>query len=330
MDTTTYRSPLLDRAGAVAALAPDAGVAAHYGDPLREQRRLSTGEGFVDLSHRDVVRIEGPDRLSWLHSLTSQDLEQLPAHTATTALILSPQGHVEHVMYAVDDGTAVWAHTEPGRAAALVEFLDSMRFFLRVEVSDVSAEYAMVWLPGRAATPYLVRSGADSLDGQEVFVPRGDLDAWTSELAQPAGVWAHEAFRVAAHLPRFGRDTDHRTIPNEVGWLGSAVALEKGCYRGQETVARIYNLGRPPRRLAFLHLDGSVDHLPEDGAAVLQDGREVGRASSSVRHFELGPIALALLRRNTPVEAELAVDGVAAAQEVIVSPEVGVHFRAPR
>ena len=78
-----------------------------------------------------------------------------------------------------------------------------------------------------------------------------------------AGIWAAEALRVAAWRPRLGFETDHRTIVHEVDWLRTAVHLHKGCYRGQETVARVHNLGRPPRRLVFLHLDGSGHVLPD-------------------------------------------------------------------
>jgi folate-binding protein YgfZ len=321
----TYRSPLLDLPGAVEADAPDVGVAAHYGDPMREQRLLDAGDGAVDLSHRGVVRISGPDRLGWLHSLTTQHLESLPAGQATTALVLSPHGHVEHALYAVDDGEAFWVHVEPGTAAALVEFLNSMRFLMRVEVEDVTDKFAIVWLPGgeaRAESSQLARA---SERGTEIFIPRGELASYRGRA--PAGLWAHEALRIAAHEPRLGLDTDHRTVPNEVGWIGSAVHLDKGCYRGQETVARVHNLGRPPRRLVMLHLDGSVDHLPAPGDPVELDGRSVGFVGSAARHYELGPIALGLVKRNVPAEAELLAGGVAAAQDVVVDPEVGLHVR---
>jgi folate-binding protein YgfZ len=122
-------------------------------------------------------------------------------------------------------------------------------------------------------------------------------------------------------------DTDHRTIPNEMGWIGPAVHLEKGCYRGQETVARVHTLGRPPRRLTLLHLDGTENRLPPQGSDVLWDGKAVGFAGSSARHHELGPIALGLLKRNVPVDAPLTVDGIPAGQEVLVDPEVGLHVR---
>lgn len=321
---TPYRSPLIDRPGAVAATGPDAGVAAHYGEPMREQRELVRGEAVVDLSHCDVVRVTGPDRLSWLHSLSTQHLEALPPGVATTALLLSPHGHVEHALYAVDDGETFWAHIEPGTATELIRYLDSMRFLMRVEVADVSDEFAVVWDTRRTAPDEPYRARVDDR-GRAVLVPRDSLVEYAGDVL--AGSWAYEALRIAAHEPRLGLDTDHRSIPHEMGWINTAVHLDKGCYRGQETVARVHTLGRPPRRLVMLHLDGSVDHLPATGDDVELDGRTVGFVGSAARHYEFGPIALALVKRNVPVDATLLAGGVAAAQEVVVDPDVGLHVR---
>jgi len=295
----TYASPLLACAGAVPDDGADSGVAAHYGDPLREQRLASDGVAVFDRSHRDVVRVGGADRLSWLHSLTTQHLTSLLPGQWTQTLVLSPHGHVEHHLTLVDDGSTVLAHVEPGTADDLLAFLDSMRFLLRVE-------------PARADDLAVLTVG-----GADRFVPRDGLveafDAAVAEGATPAGLWAYEALRVARREPRLGFETDHRTIPHEVGWLDTAVHLDKGCYRGQETVARVHNLGRPPRRLVLLHLDGSAERLPAHGAAVEMDGPALGFVGTAVRHYELGPIATALVKRNTPDDASLTVDGIAAA-----------------
>ncbi|TDC46091.1 folate-binding protein [Jiangella ureilytica] len=320
-----YRSPLLDTPGAVAATGPDDGVAAHYGDPFREQRRLVDGEGAVDLSHRAVLRVGGPDRLTWLHQLITQHVERLEPHRATSALVLDANGRVEHALYGVDDGDAFWFHVEPPSAEPLRDFLEKMKFWSQVEVADVTGELAVVWEP--VTTPSEAHLSRVTERGRDVFVPRAELAAYVGA-RRPAGVWAYEALRIEAHEPRQGLDTDERTIPHEVGWIGTAVHLDKGCYRGQETVARVHTLGRPPRRLVLLHLDGSVDTLPEHGDAVELDGRTVGTVGSAARHHELGPVALAVVKRNTPVDAELLAGGVAAAQEVVVDPEIGLHVRA--
>ncbi len=326
-------SPLLTVAGAVPAGGPDAGVAAHYGDPFGEQRALVGTWGVVDQSHRGVLRITGADRLSWLHSLTTQHLEQLPAGASGEALVLSPQGHVEHHLTLTDGGEATWVHVEPGTAERLADFLTSMKFMLRVDVEDVSAECAVLTVlgPGRPAGPVDGGIRLDTSRGTDLIVRRAALTervhALRSEGAALAGTWAFEALRIAAGRPRLGLDTDHRTIPHEVGWIETAVHLNKGCYRGQETVARVHNLGHPPRRLVLLHLDGSEDRLPDHADPVRLDGVDVGAVGSAGRHYELGPIALALIKRTTPVAATLQAGGIAAAQEVLVQPDVGANVK---
>lgn len=330
---------MLDIDGAVEAAAPDEGIAAHYGDPAREQRAMAAGQVLVDRSNRGVVRVTGADRLTWLHSLTSQHLERLAPGTTAQALILSPQGHLEHELTLTDDGTATWAHVEPGTAPALVEYLDSMRFMMRVEVTEMTAELGVLTVAGPkdAGLPADVAEVAAAVIedpfGISVVVPGDRIADVAGKLGLMAvGIWAYEAARIAARAPRPGLDTDHRTLPHEIGLIETAVHLNKGCYRGQETVARIHNLGHPPRRLVFLHLDGSADRLPAPGAPVLtQDGTQVGFAGSSARHYELGPIGLGLIKRTVPADATLLADGIAAAQEVIVPPDAGATVKvAPR
>jgi folate-binding protein YgfZ len=155
--------------------------------------------------------------------------------------------------------------------------------------------------------------------GADLLVPRGAVADLVEAAGVPmAGIWAYEAMRVAARRPRFGFETDHRTLPAEVGWTAPAVHLEKGCYRGQETVARVHHLGRPPRRLVLLHLDGvTTDELPARGAPVTLNGRQVGFVGTAVRHFELGTVALAVVRQNVPDGARLMVGDTAAAIDAV-------------
>ena len=137
---------------AVEAIDPDsrdAGVAAHYGDPMREQRLLSTEAGLVDRSNRGVVAVSGEERLSWLHSITSQHLTALVG--GTELLVLSPNGHVEHHAAVADDDTTTWLDTEPGSAAGLLAYLRKMRFFARVEPRDATTETAVLSLVGPRA-----------------------------------------------------------------------------------------------------------------------------------------------------------------------------------
>ena len=345
----TTPSVLLSAPGAVAADGPDAAVAWHYGDPVREQRLLEAGEAVVDLSNRGVITVAGPDRLSWLNSLTTQALLDAPAGAAREALILSPHGHVEHDLHLVDDGKVVWLTVEPGTTDVVREWLEKMRFLLRVEVADVSTAWAVLGAGGELAARLHAAAGSDAppvwLDPWPSLGPTSPSYAAVDEAAHPgrgrsfaevlvprdrvaeivsgvplAGTWAAEAQRVAAWRPRLGFETDHRTIPHEVDWLRTAVHLSKGCYRGQETVARVHNLGRPPRRLVLLHLDGSEHELPAHGDAVVHGERQVGFVTTAARHHELGPIALALVKRSTPADAQLWAGSVAAAQELVVAP----------
>jgi folate-binding protein YgfZ len=316
-------SALLDLPGAVAAEGVDAGVAAHYGDPYGEQRTLIERVGIVDRSNRGVIAVPGADRLTWLHSLTTQHLERLAPWQGTEALVLSPHGHVEHHMGVLDDGTTTWLDLEPGTATSLIGYLDSMRFMLRVDPADVTEKWALLTLVG-PALPDVVPAGAAALDEgwvrrtsettADLLVPRANIAATVEKLGVPvAGIWAYEALRVAERRPRAGFETDHRTIVQEPGWVPSAVHLEKGCYRGQETVARVHNLGKPPRRLVLLHLDGMDEELPATGDPVTLGERQVGFVGTAVRHTELGQVALALVRRNVPVDAQLTIGERAAA-----------------
>jgi hypothetical protein len=325
-------SPLLASPGAVTADDADAGVAAHYGDPYAEQRALLGTGALVDRSHRDVITISGQDRLRWLNDISTQKLDDLKPGTAVQTLILSPHGHVEHHLTLTDDGSVTWIHVEPGEAKPLLEFLESMRFMLRVSPADRTDDLAVLTLAG--AVPWLAEDAAAVMRfpyGVDLIVRRERLAEVVAGLPRGgvrlAGMWAHEALRIAGHRPRFGVDTDHRTIPHEMGWIETAVHLTKGCYRGQETVARVHNLGHPPRRLVLLHLDGSEDRLPANGEPVLLDGSAIGFVGSAARHYELGPIALAVIKRTAPVMAVLESAGISASQEVIVPPDTGANVK---
>lgn len=334
-------SPIFGIPGAVAPPdgSPDAGVPWHFGDPFAEQRTASRGVAVFDRSHRQLVAVPGEDRLNWLHTLLSQHMTALPDNTGSEALVLDSQGRVDlHAVLAHVDGT-VWLDVDAGHTTqgalknrqSLAEYLDAMRFWSKVEPRDATGELALLTVLGPEARELLARLGIPApdqpyqvvgLDGGgfarrmpapghspiDLVVPRADLAAWWTRLtdagARPAGSFAFEALRVEALRPRIGLDTDARTIPQEVNWIDVAVHLEKGCYRGQETVSRVHNLGRPPRRMVLLHLDGSSDALPETGDPVVSGERVVGRVGTVAQHHELGPIALALLKRSAPTDAE--------------------------
>lgn len=383
---SSYRSILLSRPGAVEAEGLDEGVAGHYGDPVPEQRALARGTGYVDQSQRGVVTVTGADRLTWLTTLSSQVLTGLKPGQSTETMFLSIQGRVEFAPHAMDDGTTTWLIAESQEAPGLAAWLDSMRFALRVEVADVSDQWAIIAATkdlsselsaasegARAASspvavwrdpwPEISPGGyAYSMEPEhpglerpwfEHVIPMADLDSAAAALDEqgftPAGSWAAEALRIAAWRPRWGAETDVKTIPHELDWMRTAVHLSKGCYKGQETVARVHNLGHPPRRLTFLDLDGSQHTLPAAGAEVFLNDKKVGHVTSARLHHEAGPIALAVLKRNVDPRADLlvrdtvaenseqegtdnngAVEQWAAAQTVVVQPDAGSVVGRPK
>lgn len=321
---------------------PDAGAVWHYGDPLGEQRAAGTEAVVVDRSHRAVLTLSGADRKTWLHNLSTQHVSELADGAVTDNLSLDGQGRVEDhwVQTELDDIT--YLDTEAARGEPLLTYLRKMVFWAEVTVE--TADLAVLSLLGpRLADPAVLTAlGVGSLPAEatavalpdggflrrlrgpglelDLVVPREQVAAWRQRLldagVRQAGIWAFEAHRVAARRPRLGVDTDERTIPHEVGWIGPAVHLDKGCYRGQETVARVHNLGKPPRMLVVLHLDGSADR-PATGDPVLAGGRPVGRLGTVVDHVDEGLIALALLKRGLPADTELVTGGESAVAAVI-------------
>jgi len=290
---------------------PDKGAIWHFGEPNKEQLALVAGSAWADLSHLAIVAVTGEDRLKWLHDLTTQHLLELITGSWSSALILDPQGHVEYQFSLVDDGATTFIVLDPHFAEGLITYLNKMRFMLKVEVRDASSEYAVLRAPGVA----------NEIGGPFALVPRAELEEMKTAFganATQVGTWALDAERVAAGRPRHGFETDAKSIPNELGVIHGAVHMNKGCYRGQETVAKVYNLGKPPRRLVMLHLDGHAVVMPPTGTPVMNGEVQVGFLGTVARHYELGPIALAIVKRNTPVDAELTVEGVAASQQIIV------------
>jgi folate-binding protein YgfZ len=308
----------------------------HFGDPFGEQKLLTSGQGWVLMPDRAVLKLTGADRITWLDSLTSH---KIAAKASTQALILDPHGHVEYDLHVVDDGETTWLIVAAGTAAPLRSFLESMRFFADVAITDASATYAVVWIPrrepyqnhptwlvpleyaglgqtpsgedrGGTASKY-VPSRPDRIVGAEVILPIDERPE-----GPQCGTWAWNALRIAAGVPDLGLDADHKSLPHELGLIGPAVHLSKGCYRGQETVARLHNMGRPPRRLVLLHFDGA---LPDPGADLLSGDKVVGMVTSVAQHYELGPIGLAVIKRSVPLEQPLYADGIVAAQEQVVA-----------
>ncbi|MFV8244851.1 YgfZ/GcvT domain-containing protein [Mycolicibacterium peregrinum] len=325
---------------------PDAGAVWHYGDPLGEQRAAASAAVLVDRSHRAVLTLTGKDRQTWLHSISSQHVSALPDGAVTENLSLDLQGRVEDHWVQTELAGTTYLDTEPWRGEPLLAYLRKMVFWADVQIEPADLAVLSLLGPGLADEKVLKAVGVEELPQEstavalpgggflrrlpapgielDLVVPRESIADYTRRLAdagvRPAGVWAYEAHRVAAARPRLGVDTDERTIPHEVGWIGGpgigAVHLDKGCYRGQETVARVHNLGKPPRMLVILQLDGSSDR-PVTGDAVTAGGRNIGRVGTVVEHADEGPIALALVKRGIPADTELVVGEQAQAPAVI-------------
>ncbi len=366
---SAYSSPLIDHVAKAVAVAADdiggrTGVAWHYGDPLVEQRRMMDNCGIVDRSYRKVIRIGGPDRLTWLNTLLSQKLADGEAGKATTsslvnvateALNLDAQGRIQHHLNLTILPEYVLADVSPIGAEALFKYLSMMVFW-----SDVTIEWAdlaVLSVVGPHTPEVLARAhweGSDSLPFPEVhkaalidettpvaishipwpsggrvdlLVPRDSstqlYDALAEAGATPAGLMAFEAERVMSLHPEIGLDVDDKMIPHESqNYLTDAVHLEKGCYRGQETVARVHNLGKPPRTLVVAQLDGSAAELPEVGAPITAGRRTVGRIGTVADHFEYGPVALALVKRSAQqsnVSGQMALEAQGCA--IMIDPD---------
>lgn len=331
--------------------------AEHFGNPLVEQRKLFEGQAIVNLGPRGIVTVSGVDRLDWLHSLFSQDLKNIKTGVSAEALLLDPNGHIEQAIHFLDDGETSWLIVDAESCESLLAWLNKMIFRMRVEVKDRSDEFCILGsfglqLPAHVSHslplvwqdpwPGVVAGGVRysmsrpaAWAWQETLVAASDCEK-ILQTHEQAGLMAYEALRIAAHRPRAKNEVDQKSLPHELDWMSTAVHMSKGCYRGQETVAKVHNLGHPPRRLVLLHLDGSEHFLPEVGDAVFVagDDKQRGTVTSVAQHYEMGPIALAVISRSTPEDAALVVRGskneYLANQEIIVPASAGKAADIPK
>jgi tRNA-modifying protein YgfZ len=321
------------------------------GDFLRIQRDVARGDAIVRDDSSAVITVSGPDRLVWLNSLITQDVLGLTPGITLESLLLTPQGRIEHAFFLIDDGSTTWVVTNRDRAEVLESWLNSMVF--RMDVKVLSPEGLVVLssphvlLLSEIGAVALVRDPWPSVGEGSVGYSQGTHPGadWTmvsavvsedacATLRVPVVSSDHlEALAIAAARPTMA-DVDEKTLPHELDWLRTAVHLNKGCYRGQETVAKVHNLGHPPRRFTLLHLDGSESLLPSSGDEVKLGEKSVGHITRAAWHYELGPIALALLKRTTPIDEPLSVMAggriVGAQQEVVVPPDAGATRDIPR
>ena len=332
-------------------------VKEHFGDPMIEQRKLSAGEAICLLDAQGVISVSGDDRLSWLHSLLSQNLKNLNPGDSAEALLLDPQGHIEQVIKVSDDGETTWLIVDKSQTENLLSWLQKMVFRMKVEITDRSESFAtvgsvepiseigfvsnnhpLIWKdqwPGVVAGGYRYSDRVVKHSWFEHLVTVDGIEKTLSGKVL-AGTMAADGIRVAAGRPKAQNEVDDRSLPHELDLLATAVHLSKGCYRGQESVAKVHNLGHPPRRLTFLHLDGSEHALPDvgDEVKVAGDEKTRGKITSVAQHFEMGPIALAVISRSVPEDAALEVSGkhgvIAATQEIIVPSTAGAVANVPK
>lgn len=330
----------------------------HFGNSNIEQRNLAEGKAAAYLGARGIIKVTGEDRLSWLHSLLSQNLKNLAPGVSAEALLLDPQGHIEQVIHFLDDGESSWLVVEESGRESLLAWLNKMVFRMRVVLSDESDTYSVV---GRMGEGVLQAHNSNGIalvwsdpwpgvvtGGVRYSMARPAKWTWTESLVETAklqsvlaeyeqaGTMAYDALRIVAHRPRQLTEVDAKALPHEFDWMSTAVHMSKGCYRGQETIAKVHNLGHPPRRLTFLHLDGSGHFLPDAGDEVFVVGEDKprGKITVSATHFESGPVALALLSRSVPEDAALVVRAsggdIDASQEVIVPASAGKAANIPK
>ena len=343
-------------------------------NPNIAQRELLAGRALVRLPAVSVFTVSGDDRFEWLNSMLSQKITGLQVGQSIEALHLDVQGHIIRVFHIFCDDTKVWCVTHSDGFAEYFAFLSRMIFRSKVHLADESDNFVavagfasagvdssgvasvagsfgfgeLIWTDSWPTTaPGGFRYGAaptEPFDYFEALLPAAGADQILAA-APLASAAALDALRIAAQRPAAPNEIDERALPHEFDWLATAVHLLKGCYRGQETVAKVHNLGHPPRRLVFLHMDGSghinaaagdlVYQLDESGQPI---GEPVGRITSAGSHYEMGPIALALVKRNVPVDAQLQVHsanvadgeagaqlGISATQQVIVPPTAGTE-----
>jgi folate-binding protein YgfZ len=332
-------------------------VKKHFGNPMIEQRSLIEGNSMCLMDPVGIICVSGVDRLTWLHSLLSQNLKNLKPGESAEALLLDPQGHVEQLIRIIDDGETSWLMVNQKNTQALLDWLTKMVFRMKVELSDRSADFVLVgavnpnpelsflsnsqpliwkdgW-PGVTPGGYRYSTREVKFSWFEHLVEAGKVDTVLGQLSL-SGTMAADALRVAAGRPLAVSEIDEKSLPHELDLLATAVHLSKGCYRGQESVAKVHNLGHPPRRLTFLHLDGSEHSLPDVGGEVRVSGQDkvVGKVTSAAQHFEMGPIALAVISRSVAEDASLEVSSsggmIAATQEVIVPQSAGKVVEVPK
>jgi folate-binding protein YgfZ len=303
-------------------------------NPFVDQRRLVDGDAAVRV-HAGVVRVTGPDRFDVLNATLSQDLRGLAVGESRDALELDGNGRIQRSVHVLEtsDGTLLIVPATDG--ADFATWLDRRIFMEDVQATDATSEFS-VWGGSRAFGDIAWTDPWPDITPGGVTYSDTAVPSWTwVETLLPANSTPPvdivdaallDPIRVVAGRPAMN-EIDDRSLPHELDWLRTAVHLSKGCYPGQETVAKIHNVGHPPRRLVRLHLDGSESVFAEAGDAVMSGDDVVGIVTTAGNHFEDGPVALAVIKRTVDVAESVVVvhdeHPLAANQQVIVPPTAG-------
>jgi folate-binding protein YgfZ len=302
-------------------------VARDFGDPGAEYRATRTGVGLFDVSYVGKLRVTGRDRVRFLHNMLSNDIRNLATGSGCQAVLLTHQGRMESDVFVYADDAAIWLECPP---AGTLRVLDTLRKYVvsdQVEIEDRTADLAILScqglearlrlreitgsvvedsselghrVPGEpASVQRIVRRDRTGCGGFDLWVPAAESPAVWCRLAATPGIFpaGHDALnvlRTEAGIPWYGVDMRETNLPMEFA-LDRAVSLNKGCYRGQEIVARVTHRGHLDRRLGGIVVDS--EEVPSEGTAVFADGSKVGEVSSAVFSPRLRkPLALAVLR----------------------------------
>jgi folate-binding protein YgfZ len=304
-----------------------------------QYRALREEAGFLDRSERGKLMIKGSDAIDYLQAQLTQDLEDLDPDDGCYSALLDRKGHLQGDMRVLRLSTGdVWSDTEPAALPGVLRHLRTYMIGRDVEIEDVTDQWAITSVIGPAAAElagwgplgpehaqrYEERDGIELLavatDLGLDLITRADQAAAARGQLAGAGIpevseGAAEIVRIESGRPRFGREMTEANLPAEAGINERAVSFTKGCYIGQETVARLHYKGRPNRHLRGLRLDAPV----AGGDAVMLDDREIGRVGTAALSPALGPIALAILRREAEPGSRVTV-GDATGAEVVEVP----------
>jgi tRNA-modifying protein YgfZ len=291
-----------------------------------QYRALREGAGLVERSGRGMLLVRGSEAVDYLQGQLTNDIEALGPGEGCYAALLDRKGHMQGDMRVLRLDDAVWIDTERQAFAAVQRHLSMYKVGRAVEIADVGGEHAILSLIGpaagevagigalspehahRDAAPGGVAVRAVATDaGVDLICDPGDAEALRTALVAAGAAEisedAAEIVRVESGRPRFGLEMTTSTIPQEADIDDRAVSFTKGCYIGQETVARLHYKGRPNRHLRGLRLEAPV----AAGDPVALGERELGRVGTAVISPAHGPIALAVLRREAEPGARVTV-----------------------